>query len=693
MKSGIKSDGTWNDSPSRLLGRSLWARAIGLGTKWSAKCFAPTRKLTRKLNHSYIYRSVLVAAMTIATHLTMSPLPVWAAERLTVRIGPIEQSIEVSDLERYVETGKLSDELEPFEPLLGDTLREALGSKLDIDPNIADGIIDDLLKTPAGDRLLKALLLALPDNTIEEIKAALELAIESANGLSLIGIFKAFPAENITVDVTGAIAVASRLNTPYWETQILSSVLKRELTVETSDTLPNFDPAAVGTFTPQEETLTFIDRGRQRRIEVDIYWGDVGVGLETKPLQRNRWSDPDTDQDADQDTDQPLVIMSHGFGSDRTFLNYLARHLASHGITVVSLEHPGSNREWLEELPVTINPSQLLPPQELIDRPLDITFVLDELEKLNQRSSARGLNLRANSPSRFKPTETPMEITLKATQLQSDSSDFSYEAGVFNPRRTLKSTETPMEITRRISQLTENVSLPSFNTNKVVAIGHSLGGYTVLALAGGELNFEHLQKYCQRRQVVGRAPADWLQCAAVSEELPNGQKKMKLRDDRMVGAIALNPVIGHIFGEKGLKQVKTPTLLLAGTNDPWAPAVTHQLRPFLDLPKPKYLITAIDGTHYSGTDPDSPNPMKTDSPFENEISETDSEAQRQLLRGVTLAFIRQETSQAKTYQPFLTATYAQSLSNDDLPLRLNREFSSRLTAWLKNREDIIGDIP
>lgn len=665
MKSGIKSDGTWIDRSQSRLGRSIWAMAIGLGTKLSAKCFAPTR--------IYIYRSVLLAGVTIATHLIMSPPPVSAAERLTVRIGPIEQSIEVSDLERYVETGKLSDELEPFEPLLGDTLREALASKLDIDPNIADGIIDDLLKTPAGDRLLKALLLALPENTIEEIKAALQLAIESANGLSLIGIFKAFPAENITVDLTGAIAVASRLNTPYWETQILSSILKRELTVETADTLPNFDPAAVGTFTPQEETLTFIDRERQRRIEVDIYWG-----TQTLLLERNRRSD----QDIDQDTDQPLVIMSHGFGSDRTFLNYLARHLASHGITVVSLEHPGSNREWLEELPATINPSQLLPPEELIDRPLDISFVLDELEKLNQRS-AWGLNLRANSPSRLKPTETPTDIALKVTQLQSDSSDFSYEAEVLNVGgRTFSQ-----------SQLTENVSLPIFNTNKVVAIGHSLGGYTVLALAGGELNFEHLQKYCQRRQAVGRAPADWLQCAAVSEELPNGKKKMKLRDDRIVGAIGFNPVIGQIFGEKGLKEVKTPTLLLAATNDPWTPAVTHQLRPFLDLPKPKYLVTAIDGTHYSATDPDSPNPMKTDSPFENEVSETESEAQRQLIRGVTLAFIRQETSQAKTYEPFLTATYAQSLSDDDLPLRLNTEFSSRLTAWLKNREDIIGNIP
>jgi predicted dienelactone hydrolase len=563
---------------------------------------------------SILFKSVLWAGVMLSSHLSMSP--VWAAERLTVRIGPIERSIQVSHLEKFVETGKLSDDLELFEPLLGDSLREALGSRLDIDPNIADTIFDDLLATPAGDRLLKALMLALPENTVEEIKAALKLAIESVNGLSLIGIFKAFPAENLTVDLTGAIAVATRLNTPYWETQILSSLLKRELTVETSDILPNFDPAAVGSFSPQQQTLNFVDRDRQRAIAVDIYWG-----TQTLLLERNR---PPAN-------DYPLVVMSHGFGGDRTFLAYLARHLASHGITVVSLEHPGSNREWLANLPTTINPSQLLPANELIDRPLDVTFVLNELEKLN-------LNQRGTN------SDQP---------------------------------------------------LPAFNTNKVVAIGHSLGGYTVLALAGAELNFEDLQKYCQRRQIIGRAPADWLQCAPVAQNLPKGDKKRNLGDRRVVGAIGLNPVIGQIFGENGLKKVNTPTLLLASTNDPWTPAVTHQLRPFLDLPQPKYLITAIDGTHYSATDPDSPNPIKNDSIFENEISETDSESerQRQLVRGITLAFIQQHTSEAKTYQPFLTATYAQSLSTDGLPLRLNTEIPSRLALWLKNREEVIGNIP
>ncbi|MCY7274725.1 MAG: dienelactone hydrolase, partial [Phormidesmis sp. CAN_BIN44] len=50
-----------------------------------------------------------------------------------------------------------------------------------------------------------------------------------------------------------------------------------------------------------------------------------------------------------------------------------------------------------------------------------------------------------------------------------------------------------------------------------------------------------------------------------------------------------------------------------------------------------------------------------------------------LLQGVSLAFIEQTTSDAKTYAPFLTSAYAQSLSTSDLPLRLNDQLPADLT--------------
>jgi predicted dienelactone hydrolase len=56
---------------------------------------------------------------------------------------------------------------------------------------------------------------------------------------------------------------------------------------------------------------------------------------------------------------------------------------------------------------------------------------------------------------------------------------------------------------------------------------------------------------------------------------------------------------------------------------------------------------------------------------------------RRLLQGVSLAFIKQATPDAKTYAPFLTSAYAQSLSTPDLPLRLNTDLPDSLTRWMK----------
>lgn len=55
---------------------------------------------------------------------------------------------------------------------------------------------------------------------------------------------------------------------------------------------------------------------------------------------------------------------------------------------------------------------------------------------------------------------------------------------------------------------------------------------------------------------------------------------------------------------------------------------------------------------------------------------------RQLTSGVSLAFIKQLTLEAKTYEPFLTPAYAQSLSTPELPLRLNTELPATITPWI-----------
>jgi hypothetical protein len=56
---------------------------------------------------------------------------------------------------------------------------------------------------------------------------------------------------------------------------------------------------------------------------------------------------------------------------------------------------------------------------------------------------------------------------------------------------------------------------------------------------------------------------------------------------------------------------------------------------------------------------------------------------RQVVRGVSLAFIKQLTPEAKTYEPFLTPGYAQSLSTGTLALRFSKQLPATMATWFQ----------
>ena len=520
-------------------------------------------------------------------------LPAVGAEQVTLRLGPFEQAIAISDLERFAKTGELPGGLQPLAPVLTSQVREVLNRSLQIDPNIADKLIEDVLRLPTGKQLIRSLEVAIPNSSIEQLQAAVSLAARQANGLSLVGFLRAYPQENITLDASSALALALQFNPSYWQSQALGPLLERDLAVRSNTPFKAaFDPALPGSQTVQQQTLFLQDRQRHRTIPVDLYF----------PKQEETSSSPLASR-------LPLVVISHGFGANRKFFAYLARHLASHGLTVAALEHPGSNIKRSLSVSGVNNPGKLLPATEFIDRPLDVSFVLDQLAKLDQ------------------------------------------QPGLLQGK---------------------------LNTQQVSAIGHSLGGYTTLALAGGEVNLEELRQFCKGSTPIGQAPGDWLQCAAA--DLP--QRKLQLRDQRVKSAIAFNPLVGKLFGN-GLTQVTIPVLLLAGTEDTITPALDNQLRPFTQLRSPKYLLTAIGGTHLSISDPTNITSTNNQSTFDKERQGEEAKYLRQLVQGVSLAFIKQLTPEAKTYEPFLTPAYAQSFSKSQLPLRLNTELPASITPWVE----------
>jgi predicted dienelactone hydrolase len=86
------------------------------------------------------------------------------------------------------------------------------------------------------------------------------------------------------------------------------------------------------------------------------------------------------------DSKCPVVILSHGAGGDLDTHFAQARHLATHGYVVLCVEHVGSNRERMtQSLQLMQNLDAMIHDSaEIMARPQDITFVLNQAEIWNQ---------------------------------------------------------------------------------------------------------------------------------------------------------------------------------------------------------------------------------------------------------------------------------------------------------------------
>jgi predicted dienelactone hydrolase len=301
--------------------------------------------------------------------------------------------------------------------------------------------------------------------------------------------------------------------------------------------------------------------------------------------------------------------MSHGFAADRRFLRYLAYHLASYGLTVVSVEHPGSNIQALLRTAQDWRINNLLPAEEFVERPKDISFILNELTALNN-------NL--NQEFRGK-----------------------------------------------------------FNTNNVTIIGHSFGGYTALALAGARLYPSITRQVCQSLAPLERSPADWLQCAVT--KLP--YKQMSFRDYRIDRAIVLNPIVGSLFSSD-ISSITIPVLMLSSTEDGITPIIEHQLQPFEQLAGEKYLIIAKGATHMSVTDIAYMNSSMGQSTLVREVMDEQADSLRDVIKGVSLAFIEQSTTFSQWYQPYLSSTYIDGFNESSLSFLFTKKLPRTITAMV-----------
>jgi predicted dienelactone hydrolase len=498
-----------------------------------------------------------------------------AAEKIYIDYGTLQFSLSVKSLEIYAEQGKIDGDLRDYAGFLSPEQLKNIRTALVAHAEITPLAIAQFLYSPQGEKILEKVGRVIQTKARQSgfyaLRSALILAAADQKGLTPLNVLKKFPTYGIRINSKEGFEIIENLSFVTQQTEMAIAAVEKEAkqeldpqSVVNTAPLPRFDQP--GKLRIKKIILTLKDPRRERTLPVDLY-------LPQPDFLYNRF---------------PLIIISHGLGSDRTTFAYIAKHLASHGFAVAVPEHPGSNAKQIQDL-LNGFANQVTPSKELLDRPLDIKFLLDYLEA----NYGRKVDVR--------------------------------HAGV---------------------------------------IGQSFGGYTALALAGATLNFPKLTKVCPNIDNSLNISLI-LQCSAL--ELPRNIAN-NLKDERIVGAIAINPLTNTIFGQEGLSQIDIPIMVISGSADPITPALWEQIEPFTWLTTlDKYLVLLKGATHFSTLNESSgsiPIPTKAVGP--------DPKIAQNYLKQLSLIFFNGYIAKELEYQAYLSPDYAAKISKPLMPLTLVR---------------------
>ena len=510
--------------------------------------------------------------LTIASIGTVSlPSPGIAADRITLHYPPFKDvSLSVRDLEVFAKQGKISADFAAYvkqtTPEQLQQLRQSLRQRLEVSSRYVSQFTRSPLVKPVLQRLGETIQTEDRQNGMKSLRSAMiSAAADKQNGLTPINLLRRFPGRQIHLNLTEGFKVYANLSELLKRREQAIGALDRIATVAAATSKTDYaskpDLRTAGTFRWQKRSFKWMDNARHRLVPGDLYLPQTNSNV---PI--------------------PVIAISHGVAEDRTAFAYLAQHLASHGFAVAAIEHVGGDANRFRKYFSGLAPVPAA--SELVDRPRDISFLLDGLQQLAQSDPTfRQLNLQ-----------------------------------------------------------------------QVGIIGHSLGGYTALALAGGEIDFDRVNRDCHPNRSLNLSVL--IQCRA-SELKP---QRYSLQDRRIKAIFAINPIASTIFGQRGIGQVHVPTMLIGGSDDIITPAVPEQIYPFTWLQTPdKYLAIFDRGTHFSALETDPKNAIfpVTDSlslvGTNPRLAKTDTKA-------LSVAFFQTHLAQRSEFRDYLTAAYANYLA-------------------------------
>ncbi|EDY37445.1 conserved hypothetical protein [Cyanobium sp. PCC 7001] len=302
-----------------------------------------------------------------------------AGESISFSYGPLIRSLKVSSLETFADSGAIEDDLAFFlqavPPEQLPMLRKALTTKAEVDPLIVSRFFNSSMGADVLKRLGKAITLLRGGNGQLALRSALVNAAFSEDGLTLLSTLRELPSD-IQIHGEKVLGAEKATKRVIAATEQLNTAM-RQLTAQEAEAQPPVDyatlvdPRRPGPHTVSEQVWTLNDPQRNRSLYVDVYRPAIaGSG----PI--------------------PVIVFSHGLASRPEDFTIALRQMASHGYLVAAPQHPGSDTIWLKEMLRGLH-ADLFDVNDFVNRPKDISFVLDELERRNAGSFQGRLQLES----------------------------------------------------------------------------------------------------------------------------------------------------------------------------------------------------------------------------------------------------------------------------------------------------------
>ncbi|MGD1897485.1 MAG: alpha/beta hydrolase [Phormidesmis sp.] len=280
--------------------------------------------------------------------------------------GPFEPTIYIEDLEYFAETGESPQRLSILTRRLSEAQLDSLQSLLTARIGLSAVTISQFTYGPVGEPLLDRMGQVVQTDSFlsgaRGIRAALILAADSENGLSLLNVMRYFPSRTIQLDWSLVRQILDENQRIFDQRDEVLADLRQVAATQTNNlsSFPDLQLDQLGQYSWRIETFSFQNPERLQASSADLYL----------PIEHS--------------TEQvPVVIISHGTASNRQTLAYLAAYLSSHGYAVAIPEHAETSTAKFQRF---LNGLEGAPdPAELLYRPRDITALLDTLEQRAQR--------------------------------------------------------------------------------------------------------------------------------------------------------------------------------------------------------------------------------------------------------------------------------------------------------------------